>query len=138
MVINPTLTNVARRIYAINWLSNCNGGKVFTSQADSDQFAQDQLAAALVNPGITGDNPADTNDGIKKFDVVWGPYTSASQDTTDNNSDAWVTDNSVFVAKQKQDDSTMLYVVGVAGTNANSFQGWFIEDLDVGELATLP
>ncbi|MBO3458006.1 lipase family protein [Aetokthonos hydrillicola Thurmond2011] len=62
---------------------------------------------------------------IGNWTRVWGPFVYLAQPPFNK-----YATNVIYVAQKDNN-----YVVGVAGTNPNSFQNWLIEDLYVGSLA---
>ncbi|MBI3239328.1 MAG: hypothetical protein HYZ43_10900 [Flavobacteriia bacterium] len=114
--------NIEQRVMTLNWLSNSASNKFGTASQLQEEMQRD-LEKLLTN--------ASMQSKIGKWELEWGPV--VIQEGKDLNTK--VATNAMFVAKQTayngHDDH---YVIAVAGTNAISMYGWFVEDFKTEEL----
>lgn len=105
------------RYYLLSLISNINSG-----------FApknEDELHGNIKKIGECLDKINDPE--IGEWDVLWGPCVITSP-VTIHRETRHVTDNAMYVAKLKNEET---YFIGISGTNGQSRVGWFDEDFDV-------
>ncbi len=120
-------------IFLLSWLSNVNAG-IAGKLSDLTDHATTYINEALGDSTIQSALKDVSND--PQSAVVWGPVSFTE---TDLDSDS-VTDNLMYVFRgiQPGDSSKRLYVVAVAGTNPDSYYGWYSEDLQPGTMLNWP
>lgn len=109
-------------------LANVNMSGQFQTAEDAQNYAYNHLKAILKDSTIT-------NYIGEGWQLVWGPKTSNSKQTCKKPllKHYYVSDNTMYVVKNDnfQGTNQPLYVVGIAGTNPISHEGWFKEDFKV-------
>ncbi len=113
-----------KAIFGLNWLANINAG-IKDSYDNLLANAQKQIPAALQA----------ANSEIGTWEVVWGPMIYCSDYEPRDPNKKIVTDNLMYVAKGKVDNTgDDMYVIALSGTNPVSVYGWFSEDFNVNEM----
>jgi len=115
--------NRLQQVFCLNWLSNCAGSKRGTS-ADLTAFANVCVGQVLGDASVVG--------LIGPWTVVWGPQVVIGPALPYKD----VAANTLFIASQPGENGGTVFVVAIAGTNPDSFYGWFGEDFAVAN--TLP
>lgn len=118
-----------QQIFSLNWLSNINVSRSDTLQ-NQQAFAQRKIAEVLKDPEVV--------ECIGEWEVVWGPVVYMHDASPENPNPTGVVDNLMYVARSKVDDGNPLYVVAIAGTNPDSWYGWFVEDFQVAKTVAWP
>lgn len=116
------LFNIEQRVMTLNWLSNSASNKFGTANQLQEEMQKD-LEKLFSNSAMQSK--------IGLWELEWGPV--VIQEGKDVKTK--VATNAMFVAKQTayngHDDH---YVIAIAGTNAVSMYGWFVEDFKTNEL----
>lgn len=112
-----------QQVYALNLLAGSASLRVGTVQ-QLEAFAAAKINAVFADSAVQA--------LIGTWETVWGPI--VYQHNTDQPS---VADNTMYVAK-RTDTSTPEYVIGVAGTNPDSWFGWLIEDFTLLPMVSWP
>jgi hypothetical protein len=118
-----------QQVFSLNWLSNINVSRSDTYE-NQQAFAQRKIAEVLKDNEVI--------ECIGEWEVVWGPVVYMHDVSTDNPNPTGVVDNLMYVARSKIDDGNPLYVVAIAGTNPDSWYGWFVEDFHVNQTVAWP
>lgn len=121
--------NFTQQIFSLNWLSNINVMRRDTLQGQQ-AFAQQKIPAVLTDSTVI--------DCIGEWEVVWGPVVYMHKAADGNPDPTGVVDNLMYVARSKSSEGDPLYVVAIAGTNPDSWYGWFVEDFDVAQTVPWP
>lgn len=116
--------NIQQRVMALNWFSNMASNKFGTAEQ-----LQKELATTLHN--LLQDT--EIVKMIGNWTIEWGPV--VLEEGWDTNKQYHVATNAMYVARQKGTDGQGdHYVIAIAGTNALSLYGWFIEDFNTHEM----
>ncbi len=112
-----------QQVYALNLLAGSASLRVGTVQ-QLEAFAAAKIKAVFADSAVQA--------LIGTWETVWGPIVYQH-----NPNQPSVADNTMYVA-QRTDTSTPEYVIGVAGTNPDSWFGWLIEDFTLVPMVSWP
>ncbi len=124
--MSNTYTKFEQLVFSMAWLSNVNATHQGNSSAELQSRAVTQISSGVPavsdQLGYTGNN---------QLNLAWGPQTVNAQEQTNS---GYLTQNLLFIASGPDPDNQYdkLYIVATAGTNPSSYNGWFVEDFDVG------
>jgi len=111
-----------QQIFCLSNLSNISS--YFTGSKDHIQEeATKKIKAVLLDEEV--------KKLIGEWEVVWGP--AVYQYDGAEGLDSIVADNSMYIAKSKDDSKSDHYVIAIAGANRRSWYAWMVESLLVGE-----
>lgn len=115
--------NMEQRVMALNWFSNMASNKT-GSAADLQARLQQDILNLFTDDTIRG--------MIGDWTLEWGPVV---MELGIDARRSHVATNAMYVARQKKyNGENDHYVVAIAGTNAVSLYGWFVEDFKTEEM----
>jgi len=124
---NTTLTDKTfAQLFVLNYISNINS----TLPVENENELENNIQK--INDSL---RHKDIANFIGQWKIVWGPGIC---NTLESNyaGERFVTDNAMYMV-QSQDDSSQ-YFIGISGTNAISFAGWFKQDFEVSKTVAWP